>query len=330
MTTQHSPTSEPIVQVCGLRRSYRTSSRSPLSRGEEFVAVKDVSFDIHSGEVFGLLGTNGAGKTTTLSVLEGLNSPTAGTVRVFGLDPRTDRAKVRPRVGIMLQSGGLPHELTVAETLRMWRGTCSTPRPTAAVLGDVDLQHRADTRVRSLSGGEQRRLDLACALIGDPQLLFLDEPTTGLDPESRQRTWQLLQRLNANGMAMVLTTHYLEEAEALCDRIAIMHRGEIHLHGSLSDLVATVPSTIRFTCAPEHTPVLIDGIRGTSTTHGSEVRIETTHLEEDAYTVLSHAHQQHLGVQDFTAQPASLHQVFMQIAGDTSPLQQTTTKENPR
>ncbi|WP_151529304.1 MULTISPECIES: ABC transporter ATP-binding protein [Corynebacterium] len=327
MTTHHAPTVDPIVRARGLRHSYRTGSRTLLTRHSSFEAVRDVSFDVHSGQIFGLLGTNGAGKTTTLSMLEGLSSPTAGTVRVFGLDPHTDRAQVRPRVGIMLQSGGLPRELTVAETLHMWRGTCSTPRPATQVLTDVDLQHRAETRVASLSGGEQRRLDLACALIGDPLLLFLDEPTTGLDPESRQATWQLLRELTARGISIVLTTHYLDEAEALCDRIAIMHHGKIHLHGTLHELISTLPATISFTCEPQYTPALVDGIRGTVNAHGPQVHINTSYLQYDAYTVLSHAHQQQIPVQEFSAKPASLNQVFTQLTDDTAPLQQITKKE---
>lgn len=138
----------------------------------------------------------------------------------------------------MLQSGGLPRELTVAETMRMWAGICSTPRSVDEVLGEVDLSHRAGVRVGSLSGGEQRRLDLACALLNDPRVIFLDEPTTGLDPESRARTWDLLGTLRDRGVTMILTTHHLEEAERLADRTAIMHAGRIAVEGSLTDLVA--------------------------------------------------------------------------------------------
>ena len=133
----------------------------------------------------------------------------------------------------MLQSGGLPTQLTAAETIRMWAGTCSQPMPPERALDAVDLTHRAKVKVGSLSGGEQRRLDLACALVGQPSILFLDEPTTGLDPESRRRVWRLLENLKTQGVTMILTTHYLEEAERLCDRIGIMHRGPIVLEGSL-------------------------------------------------------------------------------------------------
>lgn len=208
----------PVITATDLNRHYPSGRTS-------FVAVDNVSFHVERGEVFGLLGTNGAGKTSTLEILEGLAPADGGEVRVLGLDPVTDRQALRPQLGIMLQSGGLPAALTVAETMRMWAGTCSTLRDIDEVLVDVDLTHRADVKVGALSGGEQRRPDLACALVGDPRVIFLDEPTTGLDPESRRNVWGLLEGLKERGATMVLTTHYLEEAERLCDRIAIMHEG---------------------------------------------------------------------------------------------------------
>ncbi|MGO2842364.1 MAG: ABC transporter ATP-binding protein, partial [Corynebacterium variabile] len=196
---------DPVIRVRDLTRTYRPAGK----KKDAYTAVDGISFDVHRGEVYGLLGTNGAGKTSSLEVIEGLAAATDGSVAIFGHDPQTDRDLVRPDLGIMLQNGGLPKELTVAETMRMWAGTCSAPRPTAEVLAEVDLTHRLTTRVGSLSGGEQRRLDLACALLNDPRVIFLDEPTTGLDPESRARTWELLAGLKARGVTMVLTTHYL-------------------------------------------------------------------------------------------------------------------------
>lgn len=197
-----------IVTVTDLIRSY--------GKGKEaFRAVNALNFHVYRGEVFGLLGTNGAGKTSTLEILEGLAPATSGVVRIFERDPFSERALVRPRMGIMLQSGGLPTQLTVRETIEMWQGTCSNPLDSRDILEKVELLHRLDVRVGALSGGEQRRLDLGCALIGSPELLFLDEPTTGLDPESRRNVWDLLLRLKEQGVTMILTTHYLEEAEAL-------------------------------------------------------------------------------------------------------------------
>lgn len=156
---------EPTVEVRSLSRDYRA-----------FQAVKQVSFRVHRGEVFGLLGTNGAGKTSTLEVLEGLAPASSGIVKIFDKDPYKDKADVRPHMGIMLQAGGLPTQLTVKDTIVMWQGTCSNPAEFEQILTDVELMHRLDVKVGNLSGGEKRRLDLACALIGNPQLLFLDEP----------------------------------------------------------------------------------------------------------------------------------------------------------
>src|ERR1035437_2073741 len=193
-----------VITVRDLRRRYGGTG------GRGFDAVRGVTFSVRRGELFALLGTNGAGKTSVMEVLEGLAPPAQGAVRVLGCDPCRERALVRRRMGIMLQEGGFPPDLTVAETGRMWAGTLSAPRPVAEALGLVSLGHRAGVAVRSLSGGERRRLDLAMAILGRPEVLFLDEPTTGLDPESRHRTWLLIRELLAAGTTVVLTTHYLE------------------------------------------------------------------------------------------------------------------------
>ena len=195
-----------VITVRDLRRRYGGTG------GRGFDAVRGVTFSVRRGELFALLGTNGAGKTSTMEVLEGLAPAAQGVVRVLGCDPCRERALVRRRMGIMLQEGGFLSDLTVAETGRMWAGTLSAPRPVAEALGPVSLGHRAGVAVRSLSGGERRRLDLAMAILGRPEVLFLDEPTTGLDPESRHRTWLLIRELLAAGTTVVLTTHYLEEA----------------------------------------------------------------------------------------------------------------------
>ncbi|MDO5669329.1 MAG: ABC transporter ATP-binding protein [Corynebacterium sp.] len=303
-------TTSAAITVHGLTHHYRTGKTT-------FIAVDDVSFHVERGEVFGLLGTNGAGKTTTLEILEGLSAATHGEVRVLGLDPVADRQQLRPDLGIMLQSGGLPSQLTVAETLRMWAGTCSTPRPVEDVLIDVDLTHRATIKVGSLSGGEQRRLDLACALIGDPALLFLDEPTTGLDPESRHNVWNLLDALRERGVTMLLTTHYLEEAEALCDRIAIMHAGRIRVEGTLEGLVSAVPATITATL-PEHHPPLPEMPGAYVSRDGSRLTISTNQLSLDSFRLLTWAAHGGVTLEHFAARPATLESVFLDIAGAES------------
>ncbi|WP_293831126.1 ABC transporter ATP-binding protein [uncultured Corynebacterium sp.] len=279
----------------------------------DFTAVDEISLTVAPGEVYGLLGTNGAGKTSTLEVMEGLARPSGGEVRVLGHDPAADRAQVRPHTGIMLQHGGLPQALTVAETMAMWAGTCSAPLPIDDVLRRVQLDYRRDVKVGSLSGGEQRRLDLACALVGNPSLLFLDEPTTGLDPESRRRVWELLRELNSAGVTMVLTTHYLEEAEYLCDRIAIMHCGRIDIEGTPAQLADTVPSEISFRL-DQDLPALPE-LPGTATHRdGALVTVTTSHLQRDTLAVLRWADEHAVSLRDFAARPASLEQVFQRIA----------------
>ncbi|BAU95329.1 ABC transporter ATP-binding protein [Corynebacterium suranareeae] len=299
-------TTTPAIEVAELVRSYG-----------DYEAVKGVSFQVNRGEVFGLLGTNGAGKTSTLEVIEGLSRPTSGTVRISGLDPVADRAILRPELGIMLQSGGLPSQLTVLETMNMWHGTCSYPRDIKDVLASVDLLHRENVKVGALSGGEQRRLDLACALLGDPSILFLDEPTTGLDPESRRHTWQLLQELKQRGVTMMLTTHYLEEAEFLCDRIAIMDSGEIAVAGTLEELAAREKSIISFVLSGSQVDLPRLGgaeIIRELISDNAHIRISTSHLQEHTLELLSWASASGIVLENFAAKPATLESVFMEIA----------------
>lgn len=300
-------TNTAVIEVSDLSRTYGKGEKS-------YTAVHNSNFQVHRGEVFGLLGTNGAGKTSTLEMMEGLAAPSSGTVRINGLDPVTDRATLRPELGIMLQSGGLPSQLTVQETLAMWQGTCSQPRSINEVLVDVDLTHRTDVKVGSLSGGEQRRLDLACALLGDPSVLFLDEPTTGLDPESRRHTWQLLRNLKDRGVTMVLTTHYLEEAEFLADRLAIMDQGRIAVEGTLHELVARVTSKISFT-ADSHTPQLPHLVGAEVVRDNTHVTISTDQLQTHTLELLRWAEDKGVRLADFAARPATLESVFMDIAG---------------
>jgi ABC-2 type transport system ATP-binding protein len=211
-----------------------------------FPAVGGISFQVRHGEVFALLGTNGAGKTTTMDALAGFRRPTGGSVQVFGVDPYTHRRTIAPRIGVLLQEAGFFEGLTVTETIRAWRRFVPEARPAAEALELVGLAAHARTQVGRLSGGERRRLDLALGLLGRPELLFLDEPTTGLDPEARRRTWLLLRDLVAEGMTVVLTTHYMEEAEFLADRVAIMDHGRIMRQGTVADVTTPVGGRISF------------------------------------------------------------------------------------
>ncbi|MFH9067367.1 ABC transporter ATP-binding protein [Streptomyces coeruleorubidus] len=314
---------EHVIEVTDLRRVY----------GGGFEAVSGISFSVRRGEIFALLGTNGAGKTSTVEVLEGLAAPADGRVRVLGHDPYTDRALVRPRTGVMLQEGGFPSELTVAETARMWAGCVSGARPPAEVLALVGLESKAGIRVKQLSGGQRRRLDLALALLGDPEVLFLDEPTTGLDAEGRRETWELVSALRDGGTTVLLTTHYLEEAENLADRLAIMHEGRIANTGTPAEVTAAEPSRISFELpegyfAGDLPPLGELGVTGHET-DGRIIRLRTHELQRTATGLLTWAAQAQVELRRLDVRSASLEEAFLGIAKNVSAEQAMgmTTKE---
>ncbi len=209
------------VEVEGLIKSY-----------QEVQAVAGIDLRIERGEIFALLGPNGAGKTTTVEILEGYRQRDGGNVRVLGLDPSKQRNQLKPRIGIVLQSTGVENYLTVAETIRMYAGYYPNPRPVDEVIELVGLTAKRDSRVIKLSGGQQRRLDVAIALAGNPDLLFLDEPTTGFDPSARHEAWQVVKNLADLGKTVLLTTHYMDEAQFLADRVAVIASGRIVAEGT--------------------------------------------------------------------------------------------------
>jgi ABC-2 type transport system ATP-binding protein len=213
------------VRVRGLVKSY---SGVP--------AVRGIDLDIRRGEIFALLGPNGAGKTTTVEILEGFRHRDGGDVSVLGCDPGRDRARLKPQIGIVLQSTGVERYLTVAETVTMYAAFYPHPRPVDEVIEAVGLTHKRAERVIRLSGGQQRRLDVAIALAGDPELLFLDEPTTGFDPSARHEAWDVIKNLASLGKTVVLTTHYMDEAQFLADRVAVVADGRIVAEGSPASL----------------------------------------------------------------------------------------------
>jgi ABC-2 type transport system ATP-binding protein len=220
------------ISVRDLRKAYGATE-----------AVRGIDFDVQTGEVFGLLGPNGAGKTTTVEILEGYRKRDGGEVEVLGTDPAAAGGEWRERIGVVLQSSAMYDTLTVDEMLRLFAGYYRESRPVDEVVELVGLQEKRDERVRRLSGGQRRRLDLGLALIGDPELIFLDEPTTGFDPAARRRAWETIRGLRGLGKTIVLTTHYLDEAEQLADRVAVLSQGRIVASGTPSELTGAVPAT---------------------------------------------------------------------------------------
>ena len=289
-----------VIEVSDLRCTYG-----------DHVAVDGIDFTVQRGEIFALLGANGAGKTTTLETLEGHQAPASGSVRLFGHDPRAERRAVRRRTGVMLQDGGFAGELTVRETAELWAKLSRRAGDVRTDLERLDLTDRANVPVQQLSGGETRRLEVALAIHGQPELLIFDEPTTGLDPESRRRTWQVIGELVDAGSTILLTTHYLEEAEVLANRVAIMRDGRIAVAGSLGEVSAQLPARIAFRAPsiplpPELKALSTDGRVG-------EHVLETYALQADLTRLLDWANGHDLTLDRLHARGGSLEDAFMGV-----------------
>jgi ABC-2 type transport system ATP-binding protein len=296
------------VLVRDLRMSYGSTE-----------VLQGVDFEVRIGEVFCLLGPNGAGKTTTLEILEGFRLPTGGTIRVLGLDPAVQAARLRERVGMVLQECGFPRQARVAELIDMWRSYYPNPRPLGELLDVVELAEVRSTQVRKLSVGQRRRLDFALALAGRPDLVFLDEPTTGFDPEARRRCWAAIENLRRLGTTILLTTHYLDEAERLADRIAILRAGRIELVGTTHEVAAraglatrisfTTPAALRRgqVALPEGIDLAVRGPLSVCRTDNAAVTLRR---------LLDWALQHRLGDLDGLAVTApSLEDTYLQLAG---------------
>ena len=276
------------VEVRGLRKSY-----------DGVEAVRGIDFEIATGEVFGLLGPNGAGKTSTVEILEGYRPRDSGSVSVLGVDPATAPTSWRQRIGVVPQIGDLFVNLTVIEQLELFAGYYERPRSPEEVIRLVGLDDKRNARFRTLSGGQRRRLDLGVALVGDPELLFLDEPTTGFDPAARRTAWDTIRSLRELGKTILLTTHYIEEAAQLADRVAVLRRGEIVASGTPAELVATVPGTeIRYR------------------RDGEQVVLRTEEPVQALHELTSQALSNGLGLDGLEVHRASLEDVYLALTGE--------------
>jgi ABC-2 type transport system ATP-binding protein len=302
------PSKESAIEVRDVRKSY-----GPVK------AVDGVSFEVRSGEIFGLLGPNGAGKTTTMELLEGLNRPDAGELRVLGLDVRTHSTAIKSRIGVQLQTAALYPQLTVEELLRLFASFFPRSGDIERVITDLELEEKRGARTKTLSGGQQQRLSVALALVNDPEVVFLDEPTTGLDPAARQRLWEVIRRLQGEGRTVLMTTHYMAEAEALCDRLAIMDHGKILDIGTADELIHRRfrERTVRFRLdggLDDHQLRAMAGVTRVAREDGEAI-LYTTDVPATISALLDAAAEIGTEPADLMIRQASLEDVFLELTG---------------
>ena len=306
------PAGQPALRVTGLRKRFG-----------DVVAVDGLDLTVAAGECFGLLGPNGAGKTTTIEICEGLTPPDEGVVEVLGQRWDRDERALRERLGIQLQETKLAEKLTVEETVRLFRSFYARGREVEDVIGVVQLEEKRSARVGKLSGGQKQRLALACALVGDPELLVLDEPTTGLDPQSRRQLWDLITELKASGRSIVLTTHYMDEAERLCDRVAIVDHGCVIALGTPRELIAGLGAehVVEFTVTGGADGALdaaalerLDGVRK-ARVHDGRWSLEAVELARAVPAILGVLAERGLPLDELVTHSATLEDVFVSLTG---------------
>ena len=303
--------SKAALRVHQLRKAYK-----------DVVAVDGLDLEVLAGECFGLLGPNGAGKTTTVEICEGLTPPDSGEVEVLGRRWSSDAAQLRQRLGIQLQDTQLSEKLTVQETVRLFRSFFRQGAEAADIIARVQLEEKQNSRVGDLSGGQKQRLALACALVGDPDFLFLDEPTTGLDPQARRQLWELIEEFKESGRTILLTTHYMDEAERLCDRVAIMDHGKVIALGTPRELIASTcaEQMVEFTAGSvSHAldvPALrrIAGVREVRTENGA-VLLQVAELHTSVPALLAELTRQNVPLTELRTHSATLEDVFVTLTG---------------
>jgi ABC-2 type transport system ATP-binding protein len=299
------------LRIRNLRKTYK-----------DVVAVDGLDLDVPTGECFGLLGPNGAGKTTTIEICEGLTAPDSGEVEVLGLHWKSDAAQLRQRLGIQLQETQLSEKLTVLETLCLFRSFYHQGPSADEIIGLVQLEEKRNSRIGGLSGGQKQRMALACALVGEPDLLFLDEPTTGLDPQARRQLWELIEQLKLAGRSILLTTHYMDEAERLCERVGIMDHGKTIALGTPRELVASigVEHVVEFSAGGPGRKLdleplrRLEGIRDVKAENGS-VLMQATELHRAVPALLAELARQAVPLTELRTHSATLEDVFVTLTG---------------
>jgi ABC-2 type transport system ATP-binding protein len=307
------------IEVQGLRKSYGSVE-----------AVRGISFTVGEGEVFSLLGPNGAGKTTTVEILEGYRKRDGGTVSVLGHDPVRGERSFKERIGIVLQQTGVEEFLTVREAVEMFRGYYPHPRPTGEIIELVELKPKQNSRITTLSGGQRRRLDVALALAGDPDLLFLDEPTTGFDPAARRNAWQVVKNLSDLGKTILLTTHYMDEAQFLADRVAVMSGGVIVADGPPSTLAGreTAATRIRFRAMDGAEPPPIAGVDASKVSEGV-VELRTQNPTPVLHELTAWALQRGHPLEGLEVGRPTLEDVYLELTGGAQSSQEDEAATQP-
>jgi len=310
MPPEENPSGNCALAIHGLRKAFG-----------DVVAVDGLDLDVARGECFGLLGPNGAGKTTTIEICEGLTAPDAGSVQLLGLDWRGNAKQLDQRVGIQLQETQFPEKLTVEETLRLFRSFFDHGLTVEQSIATAQLEEKRRSRVGGLSGGQKQRLAMACALVGDPELLFLDEPTTGLDPQARRNLWDLVDQLKCAGRTIILTTHYMDEAERLCDRVAVMDHGRIIALGTPKELIASIggEQIVEFALADG---VALDAAALTQISgvdshrvHAGVHQLSVSELHTTVPPIFASLAAQGLHLTEFRTHSATLEDVFVSLTG---------------
>lgn len=305
-----SSTSLPL-SIQGLRKAYG-----------DVVAVDGIDLQVYAGECFGLLGPNGAGKTTTIEICEGLTASDSGTVELFGLTWKQHAAKLRERIGIQLQETQFPDKLTVEEIVKLFRSFYRCGLSVSRIIETVQLTEKRNSRSGNLSGGQKQRLAMACALVGDPDLLFLDEPTTGLDPQARRHLWDLVEDLKSAGRTIILTTHYMDEAERLCDRVAVMDHGRVISLGTPAELIAGIGAEhiVEFAVDPVIDNLRIEaiqtleGVRCTQFDNG-RVQLSVSELHKSVPRIFDSLAEHGIKLTEFRTHSATLEDVFVSLTG---------------